>query len=198
LQGRAWEEDTNGCDRRAAICFKKAAALAPMNPLYRAKYGRAAARCGKVNRGRRELLAAAASAPGDLSVLHVVVMGLLEVGRTDDARQVVARARFLSPGNRELNAIGERIRFESARLSQQKVLNGANGDGTNAEPRYARDAQFATDGDRVTLPFVRVMGSTSSGPLRGAEGEMRGTVRYDAGSFHRPHLARVRARKADW
>src|SRR5690348_9999246 len=37
LAGRAWEEDPDGCDRRAAICFKKAAKL-DGKPLSRAAF----------------------------------------------------------------------------------------------------------------------------------------------------------------
>ena len=191
LQGRAWEEDPDGCDRRAAICFKKATALDPTNPLFRAAFGRAAARCGKLKRGAREMIAATEAAPGDVNVVRVAVMGLLEVGKTGAARTVIAKARFLCPGDYELAALWERVKFETARQAQQKTAKVGKLEKRHAKTRYAQDAHFATDGDRVTLPFVRPVGAT------GAHAGSGGVVRQDGPSFPRPHLARLRARKAD-
>ncbi len=189
LAGRAWEEDPDGCDRKAAIRYRTAAKLDAANPLYRAAFGRAAARCGKVKFGCREMLAATEQVPGDAAVVRVVVNGLLEVGRAAAARQVLLTARFLRPGNTELAALWERVRFETARQAQRKTGKATK---TRENARYAQDAQFATDGDRATLPFVRLAHDT--GPSKGGED---GAVRRDAASFPRPHLARLRARKAD-
>jgi tetratricopeptide (TPR) repeat protein len=197
LLGRAWEEDPDGCDRRAAICFRRAVELDGANALYRASFGRAAARCARVKRGTREILAASASAAGDVAVVRIAVGGLLEMGRIDDARQVLAKARFLCPGNNELTALWERLKFEAARHSQQQAARarktGKTGK-TRGDTRDAQDAQFATDGDRVTLPFVRPVGSGAGHPR---QDEPRGTVRRDGPSFPRPHLARLPARRAD-
>ncbi|MBY0458192.1 MAG: hypothetical protein K2V38_12700 [Gemmataceae bacterium] len=46
LLGRAWEEDPDGCDRRAAVAFRRAVRLDGDNALYLARFGLAAARCG--------------------------------------------------------------------------------------------------------------------------------------------------------
>ena len=189
LQGRAWEEDPDGCDRRAAIGYKKAAALDPANPLYRAAFGRAAARCGKVKCGASEMLAAAEAAPGNVEVVRVAVQGLLEVCRAADAHAVIAKARFARPNDAELAGLSERVKFEAARLSQQTAAKLGK---RHAKTRYAQDAQFATDGDRVTLPFLRIAGTTGHAGATGG-----GVVRRDSGSSPRPHLARLRARKAD-
>ena len=180
LAGRAWEEDPDGCDRKAAIRYRAAAKLDPANPLYRAAFGRAAARCGKVKFGCHAMLSAAEQAPGDAAVIRVAVNGLLEVGQAASARQVLLTARFLCPANAELAALWERVRFETARQAQRKTK-------THANTRYAQDAQFATDGDRVTLPFVALAHDTH--PSSGGEG---GTVRKDTASFPRPYLARPR------
>jgi tetratricopeptide (TPR) repeat protein len=199
LIGRAWEEDPSGCDRRAAVGFKKAAALAPANPLYRATLGRAAARCDKVKFGTRQMLAAvlgiAATAECDLNAVRVAVGGLLEAGKTAAARRALAHARFLCPGDAELAGLWERVTFESARRAQRKVAQAAKAAGTNERTRPAQDAHFATDGDRVTLPFLRPVGTERGRPRTGEPG---GTVRCDPGSFPRPHFARLRARKADY
>lgn len=192
LAGRAWEEDPDGCDRKAAIRYRTATLLDAANPLYRAAFGRAAARCGKVKFGCREMLAAAEQVPGDLGVIRVAVSGLLEVGKVGDARQVLLTARFLRPGNNELTVLWERVKFETARQAQRKTGKATK---TRENARYAQDAQFATDGDRVTLPFVRLADDTA--PSKGMAGGEGGTVRRDAASFPRPHLARLRARKAD-
>jgi hypothetical protein len=198
--GLAWEEDPDGCDRRAAICFKKAVARDAANPLYRAAFGRAAARCGKVGLGTREMIAAANGSDTDpsagLSAIRIAVGGLLEAGRIGAARRVLAKARFLRPGNTELLALWERLKFESARHAQLKQKQGrADGTGTtHAKPRYAQDAHFAMDGDRVTIPFAAAAGKGEGHPRLGGAG---GTIRRDGGSFPRPHLARLHARKAD-
>ena len=195
LLGRAWEEDPDGCDRKAALCFKKATVLDATNPLYRVWFGRAVARCGKVKLGTREMLAAVESAAGDLVVVQVAVSGLLEIGKAGDARRVLVRARFLRPGDCELAALWERVKFEAARLGQRETAKTAKVEKTRENARYAQDAHFATDGDRVTLPFVRIACDTDAS--QAPKGSSGGTVRRDSASFPRPHLARLWARKAD-
>jgi Flp pilus assembly protein TadD len=192
LAGLAWENDPDGCDRRAAGCFKKAAKLDPVNALYRAAFGRAVVRCGAVQRGARALLAAVELATDNVAVVHVVVGGLLEAGRVAQAQQVIAKARFLLSGNAELAALWERAKFESAWQGQRKLAKVGK---TRENARDAQDAHFATDGDRVTLPFVRLADVTddpnTTNPTSGR------TLRHDVASFPRPHLARLGVRKAD-
>jgi Flp pilus assembly protein TadD len=168
--GLAHERDPHGDDRLAAVRFKKASKLEPDNPLYRAAFGRAAVRCDRVKAGVRALLAAADAAPGDTPVLRVVVGGLLEAGKPGAARRVVDRARFLCPANRELDAIREQVRFENARRRQQNE-------------RSKQDAPFATEGEFVLLPFVRVVGGSGRAKA--------GVIRRDRVSMPRPHLARL-------
>ena len=181
FMGRAWEEDPDGCDRRAALCYRKATTLESANPLYRAAFGRAAARCGKLRRGIREMLAAADQAPGAVEVVRVVVGGLLEMGKPGAARRVLTKAQFLRPNHPELATLAARTKFESARLVQKQAAKGRE------DTRFAQDAQLAKDGDRVVLPFVRIADGT------GSTGESRGTVRTDTLSFPRPHLGRLHA-----
>lgn len=177
LTGQAYENDPHGDDRKAAICYRKASALEPENELYRARFGRAAIRCGKVKTGVQSLHAAAESAPGAVPVLLVVVEGLLEAGRVKSARRVLVKARFLCPGNRELARLWERVRFEAARVEQNTW-----------KPQEAR---FATDGDVAFLPFVRVVRPGQ----RSASGG--GVIRRDLASMPRPHFPRLRTLKAD-
>lgn len=175
--GLAHERDPHGDDRRAAVRFKTASELEPANPLYRAAFGRAAVRCDRVKLGVRALLAAAEAAPGNVPLLRVVVGGLLEAGKPALARGVVEKARFLCPADRELNAIRGRVRFEIARRRQQNE-------------RRKQDAPFATEGEFVLLPFVRVVGGSGRAATPG-------TVRFDRGSQPRPHLTRMRSYRAD-
>ncbi len=186
LAGRAWEEDPDGCDRRAAITFRKAARLDATKPLYRAAFGRAAARCGKLRYGVREMLAATEQAPGDVKVVRIAVNGLLEMGKPGRARWVLAKAKFLCPNHPELAALADRTKFETARLTQRQAAK------TRGNTRYAQDAQFATDGDRVLLPFVRIADGTAAKSVTPG-----GSVRTDTVSFPRPHLVRRRIGKAD-
>jgi len=169
------------------VCFKKATVFDASNPLYRASLGRAAARCGKMSFGAREMLRAVEGA-SDLATVRVAVSGLLEVGKADAARRVVAAARFVQPAHRELAAMWQRVKFEAARLDQRAAAKKENA-------RYAQDAQFATEGDRVTLPFLRLADDTDAS--KAGRGMAGGTVRHDAASFPRPHLARLAVRKAD-
>jgi tetratricopeptide (TPR) repeat protein len=179
LLGRAWEEDPDGCDRRAAICFRSALARDAQSALYRAAFGRAAVRCGVVKRGARELVHAAELALDDAEVVRIAVSGLLEAGYPARARALLLKAQFARPRSPELGALLARTEFESARRAQKKARSGSARETT----RYAQDARFATDGGRVTLPFLRVFD---------------GTPRRDTGSVPRPHLARLPRNKADW
>ena len=82
------------------------------------------------------------------------------------------------------------MKFESARIAQVKTAK------TRGNTRTAQDAHFATDGD--PLPFVRLAPDTDSSEA-GTKGGTGGGViiRHDAASFPRPHLTRLRVRKAD-
>ena len=178
LLGLAWERDPDGCDRRAAIRFKKAVACEPGNALYRAALGRAAVRCGKVRRGVRELIAAADQTPGDVAVVRVVVGGLTEAGRLKTARRVLLAARFLRPQCGEVAGLWNRLQFEAARVGQE-------------DHRRKDAAGSAREGGVVLLPFLRIAG-VSRKPAGG-----RPTTRRDVISLPRPHLARRRLHRAD-
>jgi len=183
LWALAHERDPNGCDRRAALRFRKAASLEPANGLYRACSGRAAVRCDRIKWGVCELLQAADRAPGDLAVIRVVVDGLLEADRLGTARRVLNRVAFVCRdigSVRGLKFLNERIQFAIARRGQR---------GERGTTRHGQDANFARDGGRVVLPFIRVATET---PARTAE-----RVRRDVLSLPRPHFPRLRSRRAD-
>lgn len=186
LWGLAYERDPHGCDRLAAIRFRKASELKPENAMYRAAFGRAAVRCNRLKRGVRELLAAAAAAPGDVAVIRLVTEGLIEAGKLDAARQVLNKARFLSfetTKDQELEDLLERVRFETARCVQREIT------------RHRQDAAFAKDGGRVILPFVRLENGTCSATLSGSDSDE--SIRRDVVSLPRPHFPRLRVRRAD-
>lgn len=178
LLGLAWERDPDGCDRKAAVRFKKAVACEPANAQYRAAFGRAAVRCGLVRRGVWELLAAAHAAPADVAVVRVVVGGLTEAGRVKSARRLLAAARFANPRSGEIVGLWNRLRYEAARVGQE-------------DHRRTDAAGSATDGGVVLLPFLRVAGSDRT-PARAGR-----SARRDVISLPRPHLARRRAFRAD-
>jgi hypothetical protein len=179
LWGLAFEDDPHGCDRRAALRFRRASELEPGNQLYRAAFGRAAVRAGRTKLGVRALLAAGRGG-ADLGALRIAVDGLIEAGYVKTARGLVNSARFLHPGDRGLAALVERTRFEAARREQER----------RRTTRHRQDAAFAKDGGRVVLPFVRVEGGTrdSAGP---------GLVRRDVVSLPKPHFPRLRAGKGE-
>jgi hypothetical protein len=181
--GLAHERDPQGSDRLAASRFRTATQLDPKNPTYRASYGRALVRSDRPNRGARELMAAAKAAPGNLDVTRIVVEGLMEAGKLGTARRVVTAARFRSFGTvtlRELNTLAERVRFETVRCEQRETT------------RYRHDAELATDGGRAVLPFI----SVTREPRAADEAAPLG-ARRDVLSMPRPHIARLRAHRAD-
>jgi hypothetical protein len=183
LWALALERDPHGCDRRAALRFCKAARLEMTNALYRACFGRAAVRCDRIMRGVRELLQAFDMAPGDVTVIRVVVDGLLAADRPGTARRVLNRAGFLfrdSVRARELRSLNERVRFAIARRDQR---------GERGTTRHGQDAEFARDGGRVVLPFIRMAAETTA-----QNGEH---LRHDVISLPRPHFPRLRSRRAD-
>lgn len=185
LWGLSYERDAHGCDRRAAHLFRKASTLQPANQTYRTAYGRAAVRCGRIRRGVRELLNAAAASPGDLAVMRVVIDGLIEARQFVSARQVLNRARFLcfEPAqDRVLEGLWQRVRFESARCAQVGAMR-------------RQDADFATDGGRMVLPFLRRISESGSCAARVADSA--GSSRKDVLSLPRPHWPKMPVRRAD-
>lgn len=180
LAGRAFEQDPLGDDRKAAVRYKKAVELESGNALYRAAFGRAAVRCDRVNRGVKELAAAVAAAPADLTVVRVVVSGLTEAGHVSAARRVVRLARFARPRCAVVRGLWNRVRFEAARVGQRNTSQ-------------KQDATLATDGDPYTLPFLRPVGTE---PAR-EPADAGDTVRRDVLSFRRPHFDRLRVGRAD-
>ena len=181
--GLAYEQDPHGSDRHAAMRFRQASELEPGNAAYRAAFGRALVRSDRLKQGVRVLLEAAQTASGNSDVIRVAVEGLMEAGQLDTAQRVLNKARFQcfeSVKDRQLEELQSRVRFEAARCEQR---------GTT---RHGQDAEFARDGGRVVLPFVRIAsetGKTGSGHS--------GTCRGDVISMPRPHLGRLRACRAD-
>jgi predicted Zn-dependent protease len=181
LLGLAQEGDPYGCDRLAAKCFRRASKLDPTSAIYQAAYGRAVIRCDRLRRGVRELLTAAEAAPGEAKVIRIVVEGLLEARRITEARQVLTRARFLTRGGsdcRELEALWEQTRFETACSEQRETT------------RQRHDAEFARDGGRAVLPFIRLASGSATTSQEAGSRERRDVV-----SFPRPHFPRMRARR---
>jgi hypothetical protein len=182
--GLAFERDPHGSDCLAAKKFAKASKLEPTNPKYRAALGRSAVRGDRKKRGIHELQEAATLAPGDVAVIQVVIEGMIEAGQLSMASRVLNRARFLcfeSSKDRELVALMERVGFESARRVQRETR------------RHEQDAEFARDGGRMVLPFLRKVKRT--GGKTGSK--TNGSTRRDVVSLPKPHFPRLRIRRAD-
>src|SRR5579872_1003705 len=183
LWGIAFERDPHGCDRLAAKKFGKASELEPSNSVYRAAFGRAAVRSNRVKRGVRELLAAVDVSPGNVEVLTIAIEGLIEAREYGVAWRVVNQARFFrfdTAKNREVVALLERVRYESARCEQRETR------------RQWQDARFATDGGRMVLPFNREV--TKKG--RSSKAQSGESIRRDVVSLSKPHFPRLRKRRA--
>ncbi len=112
--GQAFECDPYGCDRRAAARYKRAAEMAPKQARFVAAYGRALVRIDRVSRGVKLLREAARLAPTDAAVLRVVLDGLADAGRADEALATIARVRFQARTNAELRKLLADAKFRRA------------------------------------------------------------------------------------
>ena len=167
--GLAFEDDPYGCDRRAARRFKLAVALRPTDGRFRAAFGRALVRVGRVTAGVRELKAAVADSPADSVVLAVVLDGLTAAGKPRTAQRLLNRAAFLAPASGEIRRLRERARFAVA------------GGVSRPTPRP------------VERPMLLLFTPAAAArPLRVAGG----VVRRDAGSRQGPHFTRLAAFRA--
>jgi len=123
--GLAWERDPHGSDRFARHSYRRADRLNPGLPKYLAAHGRALVRNDRAARGRRLLREAARLAPDQSAVLQVVVEGLRESGRVNEAYRLAVRAKFLAPGCREVNRLYAEARFALTADSQRVRRGGA-------------------------------------------------------------------------
>jgi tetratricopeptide (TPR) repeat protein len=146
LWGRAYEFDPHGCDRRAARKYRKATILNASEPKYRAALGRALVRISNVRSGVKVLRRAAEAAPTDPEVLEIVREGLQEAEQAELALQILNKARFLAPGNRQVKHLWERARFDATAEIQKQ---------NRKEMRTVRDERPAV------IPFVRIHSETN-------------------------------------
>jgi len=109
--GLAWERDPQGSDRIALRSYRRADRLNPDVPKYLAAYGRALVRNGRAARGRVALRRAAELAPGQPAILRIVVEGLRESGRVNEAYRLVVQAKFAAPQCREVDRLYADARF---------------------------------------------------------------------------------------
>ena len=165
--GKAFEDDPYGCDRRAAVCFKRAVGLRPTDGRFHAAYGRALVRIGRNKAGVKRLLVAVEVSPADSVVLTVVLDGLIVAGKPRTAQRLLDQAAFLAPTSNEIRRLRERARFAVAggRVTRPVLPVG--------RPKL--------------LLFTP---APSSRPLRVVGG---GMVRADAGSRQGPHFTRLAA-----
>ncbi len=182
LWGLAFERDPQGCDRQAMLRFRLACKLDATRPLYRVTFGRAAIRVGYEAKGVRAILTAVKQAEADIVTTTTAVEGLLEARRFTSARRLLIRTRFLMPENRTIACLWQRLQFETARIEQQERVRNS---------RQWQDAEFARDGGRGVLPFIRCVNQES---VRSDAGV---ADRCDVVSFPKPHFPRLRAGKAE-
>lgn len=172
--GLALQDDPYGCDRRAAGRFRKAVALAPENPTYRAALGLALVRLNRVSSGIAELKKAVELAPTDAAVMGTAVTALREADRPHVAVRWLTRSLFLAPNQPELRQLLDRARFDLVRADQ------------TADRRIGRGPVNRP----ATVPFVRIA------PVSAKPGVGGGVVRRDMGSRPAPHLGRIQAYRA--
>jgi len=116
--GVAFERDPYGCDRRAARRFRRAVRLAPENDQYRAHLGRALVRINRVRAGLKRLLSIQNA--DDVGVVEVVVEGLTDAGRTNEAEKIIRKSRFLNAREAKLRQMHGDVRFAAAARQQAK------------------------------------------------------------------------------
>ena len=169
--GRAWELDPYGCDRRAALRYKKATQLNASEPKHRTALGRALVRINNVTSGVNVMTRAAEAAPADAEVLAIVVEGMREAGRPELAFDFLSKALFQAPQNRELKHLWERARYDMAHSRQKKTA-----------PNAIRDQK---PGNPKVLPFLRLAQEPGSN-----------TRRDDASHAPAPHFIKMPMKKS--
>lgn len=162
LMGRAIESDPAIDAARALRCYRRAIKLDPRNVEYLCDAGQLAVSMGMEDAGFGWLRRALDLAPDSLNAIGMLVDSLSQCERYDEARELLAEARFRhgrSPAYQKMNA---EFQFRLARLQQE-----------DAAPSTA---------ECTILPFVRVVNARSS---------KRGVWRADSPSKGRPHFPRV-------
>ena len=164
LLARAWEDDPYGSDRKAASAYRRATKLDANSAIAWAALGRACVRINGDAIAIKSVRRAIQLAPADESVLTIVVDALREMGKLKAALRIATRARFRNPKSKVIRELGDRVRFEMARVARKKCGSTTSVGAINV------------------LPFVRVIG---------CDGHRR-TVRLDGASHPMPASIRFR------
>lgn len=142
LLGLAWAEDPVA----ARAHFLRSLELAPQRARCLAEAGLATVRMGEADEGISLLREAVALSPGEARLVGMLVQGLCDAGRPEEARSAINAARFLAPRCPVLQEMLLRLGSDGLRRRQA------------SRPR--------PEAELVFLPFVRPEGETTSRPER--------------------------------
>jgi tetratricopeptide (TPR) repeat protein len=118
--GQAFEQDPYGCDRRAAICFRKTVELLPQEAKYRAAFGLALVRINNLKKAFVQLNKAVRLAGADLSVLKAIITAYLEADRPELAEKVLTAVRFVAPQSRTLQELCSKVQYAQQQVKAKR------------------------------------------------------------------------------
>ena len=147
LMATALAGDEKADQHRALEHFRKSLELDPDQPVRLAECGLLALRLGQTEEGLGCLRRAQELAPDDPAVIGLVVDGLCEDDRPDEARCLLLAALFRHGRDGRFRQLWDDFRFRQARREQERQRHRA---GAETE-----------DGGPTLLPFIRLVSETS-------------------------------------
>jgi tetratricopeptide (TPR) repeat protein len=116
---KAFDDDPKGNPRKSVLAMRNALQIEPENPDYWAFYGVLCIRSKLCKSGLLAIRKAMKLAPCESGVLEESLAGLVHLGRTEEAKVRLMRARFRRPKDAELTRLWNRFRFDEAANAQR-------------------------------------------------------------------------------
>lgn len=179
LMAAALAADPRADQQRAAEHYRRSIQLDPDQPCVLSEYGVLAVRLGQAEDGLAALCRAVELAPSDPDVVRGLSTALIEVGRMDEARNVLRAALFRNSRDRRFRQLWDELQFQQASQDQA------------AARRQVEAARREAEGPTI-LPFVR---PANGAPLQGTGKRIRRDRPSPLRPPHFPHLAPLPDRK---
>jgi tetratricopeptide (TPR) repeat protein len=120
LMALSFAEDPRGDKQLAAEHYRRSLRLDPSQPDILAEFGLFALRLGQTDEGLRCLRQASELAPDDPDIVQMVVEGLQEADRAEEARLFLQAALFRNSRDTRFRKLWDDFRFHHLRLEQER------------------------------------------------------------------------------